>query len=104
MVVLFKRMVKHRSSNMVGIYTIDVSMTSAESKENSNSWMWYTLIIKVVFFSQQKLNCKLRVFCLTPKVTGQPIQYFCFALPKTFLTVFFVLYLVTIHWLIFLLK
>ena len=37
-------------------------------------------------------------------VTGQPVQYFCFALPKTFLKAFFVLYLVIIHWLIFLLK
>ena len=34
--------------NIVGIYTIDVSMMSAESKENSNSWMWYALIIKFV--------------------------------------------------------
>ena len=31
--VLFKRMVKHRSSKYVGIYTIDVSRMSAESKE-----------------------------------------------------------------------
>ena len=50
------------------------------------------------------LKCKLHVFCLAPKVTGKPIQYFCFALPKTFLTAFFLLCLVIIHWLIFLLK
>ena len=84
---------------MVGIYiVIDVSMMSAENNENPNSWMWYALIIKVVF-SQQKLKCKLHVFCLAPKVTGQPIQYFCFALPRSkFLTAFFVLYLVIFHW------
>ena len=40
---------------MVGIYTIDVSMMSAESKKKSNSWTWYALIIKVGFI-QQKLN------------------------------------------------
>ena len=34
---------------MVDVYTVDFSMMSAESKENSNSWMWYALIIKVVF-------------------------------------------------------
>ena len=39
--------------NMVGIYTINVSMMSSESKENTNSVMWYALIIKVGF-SQQK--------------------------------------------------
>ena len=45
--------------NMVGIYTIDVSLMSAESKENSNSWTWYALILKTVCFSQQSLiaNC-----------------------------------------------
>ena len=35
--------------NMVGINIIDVSMVIAESKENSKSWRWYALIIKVVF-------------------------------------------------------
>ena len=35
--VLFKRMVNIDLVNMVGIYTIDVSMMSTESKENSNS-------------------------------------------------------------------
>ena len=47
--VRFKRMVNIDLVDMAGIYTIDVSMMSAESKENSNSWMWYALIIKVVF-------------------------------------------------------
>ena len=40
---------------MVGIYTIDVSMMSAESEENSNSWMWYALIIKDVL-ANKNLN------------------------------------------------
>ena len=60
---------------MVGIYTIDVSMMSAESKKKSNSWTWYALIIKVGF-SQQKLKCKLHVFCLAPKVS---VFLLCFA-------------------------
>ena len=74
---------------MIGIYTIDVSMMSAESKENSNSWMWVCFDHKSCVLSQKKL-C---VFCLAQKVTGQPIQYFSFALPKTFLAGFFVLIL-----------
>ena len=53
--VFFKRMVNIDLVNMVGIYTIIVSL-SAESKENSNSWMWYALIVKVVCISQQNIN------------------------------------------------
>ena len=51
---------------MVGIYTIDVSLMSDESKENSNSWMWYALVVKVVCFSQQnlKVNC---IILFSPK-------------------------------------
>ena len=52
---VFKRMVNIDLVNMVGIYTIDVSL-SAESKENSNSWMWYALIVKVVCISQQNIK------------------------------------------------
>ena len=47
--VLFKRMVKHKSSKYGWRIYNRCLMMSAESKENSNSWMWYALIIKVVF-------------------------------------------------------
>ena len=54
-ICVFKRMVNIDLVNMVGIYTTDVSL-SAESKKNSNSWMWYALIAKVVCISQQNIN------------------------------------------------
>ena len=60
--VLFKRLVKIDLVNMVGIYIIDVSLMSAERKENSNSWMWYALIVKVVCFSHQNLNVNSMYF------------------------------------------
>ena len=39
----------HKSCVLASKYTINVPMMSAESKDNSNSWMWYALIIKTVF-------------------------------------------------------
>ena len=41
--------------------------------------------LDVVCFDNEScvLANKIHVFCLAPKVTGQPIQYFCFTLPKT---------------------
>ena len=100
--VLFKRMVKHRSSKY-GWHIYNRCFHDECRKQGNFKQM------DVVFFehkscvlANKNLNVNYIVFCLAPKVTGQPIQYF--ALPKTFLTAYFVLYLVIIHWLIFLLK
>ena len=48
--VLYKRMVKHRSSKYGWhIYNRCFHDECRKQGENSNSWMWYALIIKVVF-------------------------------------------------------
>ena len=94
--VLFKRMVKHKSSKY-GWHIYNRCFHDECRKQGKYK------LLDVVCFDQQKLKCKLHVFCLAPKITGQPIQYFCFALPKKFLTAFFVQYLI-IHCLIFLLE
>ena len=99
--VLFKSMVKHRSSKY-GWHIYSRCFHDKCRKQGKFKQL------DVVCFDHEScvlVNKNLNVnnvFCLAPKVTGQPnYSVFCFALLKTFLTAFFALYLVIIHWLIF---
>ena len=68
-----KRMVKHGSSKY-GWHIYNRCFRDECRKQGK-----YKQLDVVCFdhksFSQQKLKCKLHVFCLAPKVTAQPIQY-----------------------------
>ena len=99
--VLFKRMVNH-SSSKYGWHIYNRCFHDECRKQGKFKQLGMVCFdLKSCVLADKNLNVNYMYFVLAPKFTAQPIPYFCFALPRTFLTAFLVLYLVIIHWLIF---